>query len=418
MDSEIRAVFHSAEIISVGTELLVGQIVDTNARFLSRQLSEIGFSTYRHVVVGDNAGRLAKELLRAVEENDLVITTGGLGPTEDDITSSVTARVAGVPLIPNQDINARINDRYRDAVHATPAYPLIPEGSEYFHNDNGTAPGSLTFFSYRGKTKAILMLPGPPREMEPMFAHYVRPALEKYSEARFVHRYVRLTGIGESKSERVIRDLIDAQDRVTIAPYASPGEVVYRVSQRLEEGDEDRTDSVVAAICEKLNGYVFEIGPRTLAEVVLDLLIARGETCAFAESCTAGMLASSIGSIPGASAALLGGMITYNDDMKQALLGVPETVLLSEGAVSEACAKSMAERCRALTKATYAVSVTGIAGPSGGTDEKPVGTVFIALASEAGVTARRYQFYGDRERIRKQSAAAALNLLRKGIIDG
>ncbi len=418
MTSEDRVVFRSAEIISVGTELLIGQIVDTNARFLSVQLSEIGISTYRHVVVGDNADRLEKALRSAVAENDLVITTGGLGPTEDDITNVVTARVAGIPLVSNKEIRDRIDDRFQGARYASLEYPLIPEGSLFFHNDNGTAPGSLTFFQHEDKTKAILMLPGPPDEMEPMFLHYVRSVLESHSPSRFVHRYVRLTGIGESRSEQAIRDLIDTQGKVTIAPYANPGEVVFRVSQRIEGDEEDLTERTVEAIKERLGEFVFEVGSRSLAEVTLDLLLARGETCAFAESCTAGLLASTITTLPGASGAFLGGFVTYSDDLKIHVLGVPSRIIETDGAVSEACAISMAERCRVLTSADYGVAITGIAGPSGGTPDKPVGTVFIALAHSQGTVAKRFQFHSDRDRIRKQSVAAALNLLRKGMIDG
>lgn len=415
MTSDDRMIFRSAEIISVGTELLVGQIVDTNARFLSAQLAEIGLSTYRHVVVGDNLERLDKAMRRAVSENDLVITTGGLGPTEDDITDVVTARLIGVPLVSNQEIKSRLDDRGRTT---PPNYPLIPEGSLFFHNDTGTAPGSLTFFTFEGQQKAILMLPGPPGEMEPMFLQYVRPVLEKHSMAKFIHRYVRLTGIGESRSEKMIRDLIERQGEVTIAPYASPGEVVFRVSQRLEHGDEDKTDATVEAIIERVGEFVFEVGPRNLAEVVYDLLNVRGETCAFAESCTAGLLSSSIAAIPGASKVLRGGFVVYNDEMKRSLLGVPVDILMREGAVSAACVRVMAENCRLRTGADYAVAISGFAGPDGGTADNPVGTVYIALARCSGVFAKRFFFRGGRQRILNQSVAAALNFLRKGMIDG
>ncbi len=415
MTSERRTIFRSAEIISVGTELLVGQTVDTNARFLSAQLSEIGLSTYRHVVVGDNVDRLEQALHRALSDNDLVITTGGLGPTDDDITAIVTARIAGIALVANRAIKSRLESR---GLYTPPGYPLIPEGSLFFHNDAGTAPGSLTYLTFEGLPKAILMLPGPPEEMEPMFLEYVRPVLEEHSGAKFVHRYIRLTGIGESRSEEMIRDLIECQDEVTIAPYANPGEVIYRVSQRLESGDEDKTGAVVEAILERVGEYVFEVGPRSLPEVVFDMLIARKETCAFAESCTAGSVAASLASLSGASEALLGGFVVYNDEMKHALLGVPTDLLETEGAVSDACVRSMAEHCRGRTGADYAVAVSGFAGPTGGTDENPVGTVYIALARRSGISVRRFFFRGGRERVMKQSVAAALNLLRKGMIDG
>lgn len=415
MPSDDRLIFRSAEIISVGTELLVGQIVDTNAHFLSAQLSEIGLSTYRHVVVGDNFGRLEQAIRHALQDNDLVITTGGLGPTEDDITSIVTARIAGVKLVSNSDILIRLESRGRQM---PPGYPLIPAGSHFFHNDTGSAPGSLTFFSIDGLPKAILMLPGPPGEMEPMFLRYVRPFLEMHSAAKFVHRYIRLTGIGESKCEKRIRDLIDSQNEVTIATYANTGEVIIRVSQRLESGDDDHTEAVVKEIVERLGEFVFEVGPRNLAEVVLDMLVARGETCACAESCTGGMLASSLATIPGASEALLGGYITYTDEMKRSLLGVPADILEGDGAVSEACVRAMAVHCRLQTGADYALAVSGFAGPSGGTADAPIGTVFVALAQNSGLTVERLSLRGDRESVMKRSVAAALNLLRKGMMNG
>ncbi|NLB51158.1 MAG: competence/damage-inducible protein A [Clostridiaceae bacterium] len=409
--------FHirSAEVISVGTELLVGQTTDTNARFLSGQLTELGISTFRHTVVGDNGSRMEAAILRALQENDLVVTTGGLGPTSDDLTAEVVATIADLPLVEDPAVRQALEARYPDkSRYDFSSYPRLPQGAKVFMNDQGTAPGSLVFFNQKDQQKAILMLPGPPDEMEPMFLRHVRPFLDSFSQNRFVHRYVRLFGIGESKAEEKIRDLIDHQKEVTIAPYASMSEVVIRVSQRMEPGESDRTQAVVDELRERFGQDIFEVGSRPLEQVVLDHLIAEQLTLATAESCTAGLAASTLASLPGASRVLLGGLITYSNEMKMKLLGLSRKLLTTAGPVSCPVAIAMAEGCRRRTGADLALSFTGLAGPDGGTGDLPVGTVWIACARAGGATsARKYHFPGDRERVRIRAVYTGLDLLRR-----
>ncbi len=406
-----------AEILSVGTELLIGQVVDTNAFFLSGQLAELGISTFRHTVVGDNRERLEAAMRQAIACNDLLITTGGLGPTSDDVTASVTAALAGVSLAEDPAVMEDLRRRFPGLDFK--GYPLLPQGSLVFRNDQGTAPGSLTWLSLEGEKKAILMLPGPPDEMEPMFVAHVRPSLEAYCPYRFIHRYVRLQGLGESKLEERILDLIQAQDQVTLAPYASLRELVVRLSQRLSGPDDrDLTLPLVEELQRRLADYIFEIGPRHLEEVLYDLLLERNLQVAFAESCTAGLTASTLASVAGASSVLTGGFVVYNNRMKEKLLGLDPDLLSREGAVSSATALAMAAACRKITDAGIAVSVTGFAGPGGGTPKAPVGTVFIACDSAwKEPLVQAFHFSGDRERVRIRSAYAALNLLRRYVLD-
>ncbi len=416
---KLEFAIETAEVISVGTELLLGQTVDTNAHFLSRHLTELGISTYRHTVVGDNARRLERAIRSALEDNDLVLLTGGLGPTADDVTAAVAARIAGLALVDDPSVREALDERYPGGVYGGFApYPTVPEGAVVLINENGTAPGSFIRLTLGGKERALLLLPGPPQEMEPMFLSKARDLLEPYVKYDFIHRYVRLFGIGESEAERSIRDLIEGQE-VTVAPYASPTELVFRITQRLDrKEDQDRTGPVVEALRSRLGDYVFEIGPRHLEAVLLDLLLGKGLSCAFAESCTAGLAAATLASVPGASQALLGAFITYQDSMKHQLLGVPQAILEEEGPVSQACALAMAEGCLARTGADLALAITGIAGPGGGSDELPVGTVWLASAGRGmAAEARHYRFPGNRDRVRLRAAYTGLDLLRRRLLD-
>lgn len=409
-----------AEIISVGTELLLGQTVDTNAHFLSGHLTELGISTYRHTVVGDNVLRLEEAIRSALAENDLVILTGGLGPTADDVTAAVAARVAGVGLVQDLAVNQALDERYPGGVYGGFApYPELPEGAVALINENGTAPGSFLTLTWAGKRRALLLLPGPPQEMEPMFLSGARELLESASGYRFIHRYVRLFGLGESEAEGAVRDLIEGQGEVTVAPYASPTELVFRISQKLDRGGgEDRTGPVVEALRSRLGKYIFEIGPRRLEQVLLDLLIEKSLSCAFAESCTAGLAAASLASVPGASQALAAAFVTYQEAMKTRLLGVPQAILREEGPVSRGCALAMVEGCLERTGADLALAITGIAGPSGGREGLPVGTVWLASAGKGMATeARHYHFPGNRDRVRLRAVYTGFDLLRRRLLE-
>lgn len=409
----------TAELISVGTELLLGQTLNTNAHFLAGQLADLGISCYRQTVVGDNAGRLEEAICRALDDNDLVITTGGLGPTEDDLTTATTARIAGLPLVKDPGVDADLMARFPDRNYGPEAsYPVLVEGSLVFINDQGTAPASLLRLDWKGKRRAILILPGPPHEMEPLFVTRVRPYLQSLCPDRFIHRYVRLFGIGESEAEARIRDLIDSQDQVTLAPYASLTEVVLRVSQRLVPGQEtDATGPVIQAIQERLGDYIFEIGPRTLPQVLFDLLLEKKLKLAFAESCTAGLAAASLASLPGASAVLKGGFITYDNAMKTSLLAISADLIRQKGPVSQEVAEAMAQAALEKTGADLALSITGLAGPSGGSPGLPVGRVWLATAAKGMTTqAECFQFSGDRNQVRIRAAYQGLDLIRRRLL--
>lgn len=406
----------TAEIVSVGTELLLGQTLDTNAAFLSRELAELGISTYRHTVVGDNPARLEKAIREALEDNDLVLMTGGLGPTDDDLTAEIAASIMDVPLVKDAVIHQELNRRYPDQErYDFSRYPLLPQGARAFPNDNGTAPGSLSIFLWNGRQKAILLLPGPPAEMEPMFLNRVKESLAVYCPDRFIHRYVRIYGIGESRAESLVSDLLKDQTRVTLAPYASASEVVFRISQKLANPhEEDLTEAMVQELLDRFGDHVFEVGPRSLETVLADLLRARGKTVAFAESCTAGMASSILASVSGASRILQGGFVSYQNAMKERMLEVPGKILEEDGPVSLRCAQAMAEGCLERTGADYALSFTGIAGPGGGTDETPVGTVWIGLACRGGETlSRLHHFGGGRELVRLRAVYSGYDLLRR-----
>jgi nicotinamide-nucleotide amidase len=440
-----KMTIQSAEILSVGTELLLGETLDTNGFFLAGQLAELGISTYRHTVVGDNAKRIEKAITDALEHNDLVITTGGLGPTADDLSGVVAAKVAGFRLVSDPLINRRIDDRYalrNQSRHVVcpsipkdkqnvfvvrsskshVVYPLVPEGATLFMNENGTSPGALMMFDWslssgESKKKAILLLPGPPNEMEPMFLREVRPVLEKITPERLIHRYVHLTGIGEPDAEAAVRDLVDQQTNPTIAVYVRDGDVSFRITQRLTgcENEEDRTETLIDVIKERLGAYIYEIGTRNLPEVVRDKLLESGATCAFAESCTGGLAASLMARVPGASDVFKGGVVTYTNAMKTDVLGVPDHLLSEEGPVSAACARAMAEGLYHLTGAVYTVSVTGFAGPAGGTIKYPVGTVFIACRSRKGTRVIERHYSGSRANIQDRAAYASIDLLYRSI---
>lgn len=411
----------TGEVVSVGTELLLGQTLDTNAAFLARQMAELGISSYRHTVVGDNPHRLEKALGQALDDNDLVITSGGLGPTADDLTFEIAARIAGLPLVKDPEIDRDLMARFPDRDYGPQSpYPSLPKGARAFINDQGSAPAALLFLVWRGEKKALLMLPGPPDEMEPLFLNRVRPVLETLCPHRFIHRYIRLFGIGESAAEARIRDLVENQDQVTLAPYASLKEVVFRISQRLEgEGDEDRTGPLVAALLERLGDYVFEVGPRPMEKVLVDLLAERGLSCAFAESCTAGLASATLASVPGASVVLKGGLVIYQNDMKEGLLAVPHEILHREGPVSEATALAMARACEARTGADLNLAITGLAGPGGGSPDLPVGRVYLAIAGK-GFEARvqGFLFSGDRDRIRTRAVYTGLDMMRRQLLEG
>ncbi|MDR1067178.1 MAG: competence/damage-inducible protein A [Clostridiales bacterium] len=408
----------NAEIIAVGTELLLGDIVNTNASFLAQKLASLGISVFFHTVVGDNAERIETAYRNAFERADMVVTTGGLGPTDDDITKEVAAKYFGRELVLHEASLKNIEDYFKAQsftfTDQNKKQAYILEGARAVQNDNGTAPGVI----YEQDGKTIIMLPGPPNENIPMFENYVAPFLAERSGAMFVSRRFRICGVGESAAENMLKDIIDAQTNPTIAPYAKTSEVHIRVTASAK--DQAEAETMINPIAEKiyaiLGDNVYAENDTTLEACVMQSLIDNGLTIAVAESCTGGALAARLINFPGASKAFLEGAVTYSNEAKVKRVSVKQETLDTFGAVSEQTAAEMAQGVAKASGADIGVGITGIAGPDGGSDEKPVGLVYIAIWREsAGSRVKRYTFLGDRERIRARTVVVALDLTRRFI---
>lgn len=409
-----------AEVVSIGTELLLGQIVDTDAAYLAQQLSALGISVYFRATVGDNHERAVSALKQAVGRADLVFTVGGLGPTMDDLTREVIADVMEAPLVRNPEIAQTLQAYF--AARNVPLVPTIlrqadvPMGATPIPNAHGTAPGLLL----EKNRKIVIALPGPPSELIPMFETSVYPVLrERTAGERQVirSRTLRIVGMGESLIEDTVKDLMhDANP--TVAPYAKTGEVHLRVTSRAPTEEEaDALNAERAALLrERLGEVVYGENDATLEQAVVALLAKNKQTVATAESCTGGLLAGRLTNVPGASAVFHTGLVTYANGAKIQLLKIPSSLIGAVGAVSPEVAKAMAERVRELAPADYGISVTGIAGPDGGTEQKPVGLVYIGLANGDKVTAHKNLFGGGRADIRLRTTQAALNLLRQELL--
>lgn len=404
-----------AEIIAVGTELLMGQIVNTNAQFLARALADLGVGVYYQTVVGDNVGRMKEALGLAAGRADLVICTGGLGPTQDDLTKDVLAETLGQPLVMHQPSMDRIAEfferRGTPMVESNARQALMLERSEPLPNDNGMAVGvALT----EAGTHYIL-LPGPPKEMKLMFERYAAPWIEAKLERKIPLHSVMLkfSGIGESLLEHKLLDLIEAQTDPTIAPYAKEGEVAVRVTTRATDAlvAEAKLKPLLTEIASRLGEHLYAYEDITIEEQIIRLLAERGQKLAVAESCTGGLLSQLITSVPGSAAAFLGGIICYSNELKHGLLDVPMDVLEGEGApgaVSEQTARLLADHTLSKTGADYSIAVTGVAGPAT-SEGKPVGLVYIGL----GVRGREPEVLtlnlsGTRETVRLRAAKSGL----------
>lgn len=406
------------EILSVGTELLMGQVANTDAQYISQRLTAVGISVYRHMVVGDNAGRLHEALASALARSDMVITTGGLGPTEDDLTKETVAAHFGLKLIEDADSLSRLNEialRYgRKMTENNYKQVLMPEGAIVMPNQVGTAPGCII----EAKDKIVAVLPGPPSEMKAMFEAHLFPYLQKKSGQTLVSRYLRIFGIGESTLETMLIDLFHL-GTPTLALYCSTAENTLRLSVMC--GPHDNPDAILDPveneIRNRLGNAIYAEGlSETMAGVVFKMLRDKKLTVSFAESCTGGMLASSLVDQSGSSEVFNESYVTYSNDAKIRLLGVKPETLMTKGAVSRECAEEMAAGARKRSNSDYALSVTGIAGPDGGTIEKPVGLVYISLADKNGSHAHEFRFHGSRTDIRTASIKHAMNLLRLALI--
>ena len=407
-----------AEILSVGTELLMGQIANTDAQYISRRLSELGVTLYRHTTVGDNPARVKEALGQALDRADMVITTGGLGPTEDDLTKEMVGEYFGLKMVLHQpsldEIESYMNRIGRPMTDNNVKQAYFPEGAVIMPNLCGTAPGCIV---ERGG-KAVAVLPGPPRELKDMFDRQLAPYLARRSGMHIESRFLRVFGIGESLLETMLIDLFHTENP-TLALYCGAGEVQARISARAETVEQAREliAPLEAEIRRRAGDAVYGTGvDNSMSNAVLEQLRARGETVCFAESCTGGMIASALVDHAGASDALSESYVTYSNEAKSRLLGVRPETLAQFGAVSAQCAVEMAEGARRASGATWGVSATGIAGPDGGTEEKPVGTVFVGVAGPDGAEAQEFHFRGNREWVRTLTCGNALNLLRLRMI--
>ena len=407
-----------AEIISVGTELLLGEIVDTNAVFLSQELAALGIELYHRTTVGDNAQRLKQAITEALDRVDLVITSGGLGPTTDDLTKETVAEALGLALVLDRASLESIEGYFartgRRMTENNYKQALIPEGGEALPNAKGTAPG----VSVRKGGKWVICLPGPPRELRPMFRDYVRPQLEAKSRGVIRSRVLRLCGIGESVLVEEIADLLSNQTNPTLAPLASAGEVRLRITASAETVAEAETAiaDLEYKLRARLGQAIYGVDDDTLESIVVGLLKQCGETLAAAESCTGGLLTSRITDVPGASAVFDRGVVAYSNRSKEELLGIPAAVIERAGAVSTEVATLMAQGVRSRTGSDWGIGITGIAGPGGGTAEKPVGLVYYALVGPGVSLVREARFNGDRQQIKRRTTQAVLDLFRRTLL--
>lgn len=402
----------NCEIIAVGTEILLGDILNTNAQYLSQELSLLGISIYHQSVVGDNEDRLSKTVETALSRADVIFLTGGLGPTEDDITKETVANVLGVNLIFHQESYDRIVEhfkhRYMSPTNKKQAYVL--ENGIVLQNNNGTAPGCL----YDNGEKIVIILPGPPYEMRPMFEEAVKPYLMKKSGEIIKSKFVRVFGVGESNAEYMLKDIIDSQTNPTIAPYAGKTESCFRVTAKADSSEKAELliSDTVDKINSRLGSAVYGEDNDTLQSVLVKLLQNNNLKISFAESCTAGLIASKIGEVSGASEVFNESYVTYSNDAKHRLLGVRIETLNNFGAVSSQTAIEMADGVKKVSGADIGISVTGISGPTGDSEEKPLGLTYIGVSYKNTTKAYKFIFKGNRNKNRELAACNALNIAR------
>lgn len=404
------------EILSVGTELLLGDILDTNAQYLSVQLASMGIAVHRRSTVGDNAERLSREVREALSRSDLVLLSGGLGPTADDITKEVCAEVMGFTLVRDEKalemLRAFILKKYKNVPQTNLKQADVPDGGTVFYNDHGTAPG----VAMERDGKCVVLMPGPPNEMRPMFEEKVKPFLLQKTGGVIVSHTVRTMGIGESAMAETVADLLQGSNP-TVAPYAKQGEALLRVTAHAENDAQAQRlmAPVLREIQSRLHTYIYGVDVDSIQQAVVQALIAKKLHVATAESCTAGYISKRLTEIAGASAVFDCGVVSYANAIKQKLLGVREETLQAHGAVSEETALEMAAGVRALGNADIGVSVTGVAGP-GGSENKPAGCAYIGIADKDGVRAVRFETgRDDREYNRYVTASKALHLVWQSI---
>lgn len=405
----------NAEIISIGSELLLGQISNTDAKYISQELAQIGINVYYHTVIGDNRQRFLEMLEMASSRSDLIITTGGLGPTMDDITKETISEFLDVDMVLDEDslesIECYFRKMNRPMSETNIKQAMFPKGAIILPNDRGTAPGALI---KDGET-SYLILPGPPHELIHMFENYALNYLKEYSGETIHSRVIRIYGMGESAVETSIRDILASQNNPTIAPLATRGEMSLRITAKTSKDADPKEliEPVEQEILMRLGDVVYGFDSDTLEGVLVRQLIEQNKTIAVAESCTGGYIASLLTNIPGVSQVFKEGFVTYSNEAKIRSLGVSKATLDKWGAVSRQTAFEMVDGLLRKTGADIGIAVTGIAGPGGATPDKPIGLVYISVGSKDDIDVRKYNFNGDRLRIKQSTAKAALDMARR-----
>ena len=406
------------EIIAVGTELLLGNIVNSNARYLSERLAELGIDVHYHVTVGDNLSRLKEAVETSLRRSDIIITTGGLGPTDDDLTKEGVAEALGLKLIPHEKSLEKLDKYFKEANRPMPEcnrkQGYIPEGAIVLENDNGTAPGIMI----EKDDKVVILLPGPPKEMMPMFANQVFAYLKAKSNFIISSRTLRVVGVGESSIQELLQHIFDEQSNPTVAPYAKDGEVHLRITAKCQNESEANSllQEMETRITNILHENIYGYDEETLEYIVYKLLKKKGMTLSIAESCTGGLISGRLTNVSGVSSVFMNSIVTYSNQAKMKFINVQEKTLHEHGAVSAETAKEMARGIKQVSGTDIGISVTGIAGPEGGTIDKPVGLFYIGIAIGDIVEAHRFCYPGSRERIRGSATIKALDILRRKLL--
>lgn len=408
-----------AEIISIGTELLLGDIVNSNAQFLGQELAALGIEMYYQQVVGDNEERILHAFKEAYNRCDIIITTGGLGPTDDDLTKEMAAKYFNKRLFEDKEALENLQEyfkfRKRKMTTNNLKQALIPEGATAIKNNNGTAPGVII----EENNKIMIILPGPPKEMKPMFEEDIKPYLKSKSDSVIISKMIKILGIGESAVAETVKDLMESQSNPTIAPYAKEIGVILRITAKAENEAAalKLIEPLEIEIKNRLGENVYATEDISIEDVVAKLLIENKYTVSTAESCTGGMIASTLINYPGISEVFMEGAVTYSNEAKHKRLGVKNETLEKYGAVSEETAREMAIGIAKKANTDVSIVTTGIAGPGGGTEEKPVGLVYIGVYVKGKVKVEKHIFKGNRSKVRNQATITALDILRRCLIN-
>ena len=411
----------TAEIICVGTEILLGNIVNTNAAYLSERLAALGISVFFETTVGDNPERLEQVVHQGLERSDILILSGGLGPTKDDLTKEIAARACCQKLKEDQAAMRRLKEYFSSTrlpmTENNLKQAMVPENCTVLYNENGTAPG-MVIHEERGKE--VILLPGPPSELIPMFHHQVEPILQKLRPGVLFSKVIKIDCMGESSVETEILDLIEKQSNPTVAPYAKLGEVHLRVTANADTMEEAKelVKPMVMELRRRFGNKIYtEEEDITLEEVLVESLAEKKYTIAAAESCTGGMFTGRLVNVPGASDILNESFITYSNEAKMKYLGVKEETLNTVGAVSEETAVQMAEGAAKAADADVGVGITGLAGPGGATEDKKPGLVYIGVCVHGKTKVKKYQLKGDRQKVRQVTVSRAMTMVRLALCE-